>query len=941
MSASRQKELPVGSRRHLLVVWPFLLAVLLLVPLGNFNLALLSTMRALVNGESLWSKAQKSSVEALNRYAISRDDADYRRYLEFIAVPLGDRDARLELDKASPDVESIRNGFLKGGNDAGDLVGVMRLFRWFRSREGMAEIIAVWKEGDDGIAALIEQAGRLHTAVEAGSTDADIQPILDRIRVIDERLGPVEQRFSAAVGRTSRQTERLLEISSWGAAGALILIALGLSRRVLRQREAAEAALRLTEERHALAVDGANDGLWDWDVVARKVFYSQRVRDMLGHDQTVLGESVDDIERVILPEDYARAVSAVHEHWRQRNTAVLRHTMRMRTHAGDVRWILARSKALYDEDGRPLRMAGSYTDVTEQTENEQKLRLAASVFEASHAGILIADRGRRIISVNNAFVGMSGYSADELTGRPVGDLRSARASADFDTAVWREVHRKGLWRGELVGRKKSGADYPFEVSVVRVPDPEGRTVFYIYTCVDIADRKYAEARIHHLAYFDPLTGLPNRSYLNAHFDTMIAAARAANEPLAVVFLDLDGFKEVNDTLGHTVGDAMLKQHARRLRAGVPESTLICRFGGDEFVMLLPGATRTQAVRQARDLIARIDQPLPIEGRDIQVTASAGISIFPDDAADAESLVREADVALYRAKERGKNTVVAFTADMDLSNSRRFDLLSALRGALDQQQFGLRFQPIMDTATQRVAGIEALVYWNHPVLGTIGPSTFIALAEESGLIEALGAWVLEEALRHYQAWMAAGLPSVYLSVNISAMQLRKPQMIQTLILDALRAGVIAPGKLVLEMTERQIVRDLKTSLPVLEVLAARGVGLAIDDFGTGYANFGYLRDLPVSQIKIDMSFIRNVVTDTGDRAIVNAIVGLGRSLHLDVVAEGVETADQLEILRSCGCTAVQGFLFAKPLPAEAIVAFILHHESSSTSLPPLAGIVQSG
>ena len=922
----RRLEFFLVSRRLLLIVWPFLLIVALLVLLGSFSMSTLSAVRAYVGGESLWSKAQKASVESLNHYARTRDEADYRRYLENIAVPLGDRMARLELEKASPDLDLVRRGFLQGRNDSDDVPGLIRLFRWFRHDPNLSQAIAIWEEGDELLADFIIEAERLHAVINdpAGTVD-QVPPILDRMHQIDDRLTPLEERFSALLGIASRQTERRLEFAIWIATFALTLLGLFLSRRALRQREASEEALRVSEERHALAVDGANDGIWDWDIAAGKVFYSRRVHDMLGHESGILGDDPENLERIVMPEDYLAVRAATLRHWQERNTSVLHQTMRMRTRDGGIRWILARSKVLYAPDGTPLRMAGSYTDVTEQTENQQKLRLAASVFEASHAGILIADRNRMIVSANHAFAVLSGYAIEELVGRSVAELRSPVVPAAFDLKVWREVHRKGLWRGELVGRKKGGVDYPFEVSVVRVLDAGGHTTSYIYTCVDIADRKYAEARIHHLAYFDPLTGLPNRTYLTAHFDALISAARALNAPLSVVFLDLDGFKEVNDTLGHTAGDVMIRAHAQRLRGGLPESGLLCRFGGDEFVMLLPGFGRAKAVARAQELIGLIDKSMSIEGRDIQVTASVGISVFPDDATDVESLLREADVALYRAKERGKNTVVAFSADMDLSNSRRFDLLAALRKALELQQFELRFQPIIDTLSGRVAGIEALVYWNHPQWGTIGPSNFIALAEETGLIEPLGEWVMGEALRHYQAWREAGLPRFYLSINISAAQLRRPRALQDILLDALRRGVIAPGNLVLEITERQILSDLKTSLPVLQLLAVRGIGLAVDDFGTGYSNFGYLRDLPVTQIKIDLSFVRNLAADAGDRAIVKAIAGLGHSLNLDVVAEGVETAEQLGILRASGCTSVQGFLFARPLPAEAAKAFILERE----------------
>jgi diguanylate cyclase (GGDEF)-like protein len=454
--------------------------------------------------------------------------------------------------------------------------------------------------------------------------------------------------------------------------------------------------------------------------------------------------------------------------------------------------------------------------------------------------------------------------------------------------------------------------------------------FYIYTCADVAGRAYADARIQHMAFFDSLTGLPNRAYLIKRFASLAADAATTGRTLAVVFLDLDGFKEINDTFGHSAGDVMLVQLAQRMRAVVSSDMLVYRFGGDEFILILPDHDEERATRFMRELLAHISEPVLLEGRDIAVTASAGISLLPKDGLDVESLVRYADTALYYAKADGKNTIVNFSPEMDVALSRRFDLLSALRCAIDRDEFVLRFQPIMDTVKGTVAAAEALVYWNHPRFGTIGPATFIPLAEESGLIEAIGEWVLDEALAQYALWETHGLPKLGLAINVSGFQVRRLQTIEQKIRAAVASGVIDPHNLTLEMTERHFVHNLKSGLSVLQSLSDSGIGLAIDDFGTGYSNLNYLKDLPITEIKIDISFIRNLVGDAGDRVIVKAIVDLSRSLHLHVVAEGVETAEQLEILQGYGCNQVQGFLFARPIPAEEFVDFVLHRLQTVTA-----------
>ena len=913
------------------VIWPFLAALVLVVGLSIFCADVMSAMRAYVDGESLWSKGQRDAYFHINRYSRSIAESDYQAFQHAIAICLGDHRAREELEKASPDLQVARRGFLDGGNDAADVPSLIWLFRNFHDVGGVAIAIDIWRRADVLIAEMTQTAAALHDAVQAHADAAQLQPLIAQIDTLNAHLTPLEVSFSGTLGESSRQTEELMNLILLSIAAVSVLLGALLSRRVLRQRENAVAALAISEERYALAVDGANDGIWDYDAVARRVFYSQRVRDMLGyHDDSVLGPAPEDLRRIIVPEDYPAARAAVYQHWLSRSSDVLRYRMRMRTAGGRVLWILARSKTIYAGDGSPLRMAGSYTDITEQVANELQLRLAASVFESGPHAIAIVDNGHAIVSVNRAFCDLTGYSRDELVGQSIARMRWATAPADADSQIWHAVREDGVWKGETLARTKAGEDRPVEASIVRVNDPDNGREFYIYSGTDISERRYAAARIRHLAYVDGLTGLPNRSFANSHFEQLLVAARTERTPLAVVFFDLDGLKEVNDALGHRAGDKVIVEHAQRLRGGLAAGDVVCRFGGDEFVAFLPGRDSNAAAAIAVQLTAALRRTLVLDRREVVITASAGVSAFPTDALDAETLIRAADTALYRAKAAGKNTVVQFRMDMDRDVARRFDLISALRVALDARQFVLRFQPILDTASAQIAGAEALVYWDHPELGLTGPSSFIGLAEESGIIDELGAWAITEAARCYADWLARGVPALSLSINLSALQLRQPQAFLDRIDAAIRGGLIDADRLVLEITERQIIHDLPSTLPVLEGLAARGIRLAIDDFGTGYSSLAYLKTLPVAQIKMDVAFIRNLANDSGDRVIVKSIVDLGRSLKFGIVAEGVETPEQLALLRDYGCPQVQGYLFARPLPSAEFADYALRHRGRAVA-----------
>jgi diguanylate cyclase (GGDEF)-like protein len=513
---------------------------------------------------------------------------------------------------------------------------------------------------------------------------------------------------------------------------------------------------------------------------------------------------------------------------------------------------------------------------------------------------------------------MTGYTQEELTGRL---LRDVQIDSDAVRARERALRDGGSWSGEVAWRLHNGEAKTLETSTEAVRDGSGEVLFRIHVCIDTAELRYAQARIRHLAYFDSLTGLPNRTHLRGQFEQALATARYAGQSIAVVFFDLDNFKEINDTAGHSVGDDVICAAAQRLGQHMREDDILCRFGGDEFLLLMPNTDAAAAEVLTGQLMEQLCKPVEVEGRLLDIAASAGFSMFPDDAQDAENLVRQADTALFRAKEEGGNAVLRFQPWMGEAVSWRHDMQAALRVAIVRSQFTLRFQPIVDVRTQRLAGVEALLYWNRPGMGVVGPNTFIGLAEESRLIESIGTWVLGEACRQIAAWKRAGLPAFYVAVNVSGMQLRVAGMFQQALAEAMGRHGVTNDDLVLEITERHLVQDVKGGLPMLESLIASGLRVSIDDFGTGYSNLESLKNLTVSQIKIDRTFVRNLMTESGDRAIVRSIVALGRSLGLQVVAEGVETAEQLQMLREFGCDLLQGFLYARPLDVDAVPAFL--------------------
>jgi diguanylate cyclase (GGDEF)-like protein len=644
--------------------------VLCLVILANFSFEVLSSGRAYVGGESLWSKAQKDAVFDLQNYAGSRSPEELEHFRANIAIPLGDHEARVEMDKSDPDFEKVRRDLMLGGNHRDDITGMFNLYRRFEWMDFMQRAIRAWETGDRYIAQLENAGTRLQREIESPTpSSATIQSILTEISRINESLTPVEIQFDEALSDASRTTYRLLQAVMLAAAPGLLIFGSLLSLRILQQKKRTE----------------------DW--------------------------------------------------------------------------------------------------------------------------------------------------------------------------------------------------------------------------------------FNYLAFHDELTSLPNRMMLNQRLDQALSRHSRAGTQLAIVFMDLDRFKVINDSLGHEAGDVLLRQVADRLRGESRKGDTVARMGGDEFVLLIENPETLMDVSAcAQRVVERLSAPYVLARNDCHITVSAGISIYPSDGVDSQTLLKAADVAMYRAKELGRNNYLRYAPSMNVHTLERLELESDLRHALERDEFLLHYQPIVETATGLITGTEALLRWNHRLHGVISPTAFIPLAEETGLIVPIGEWVLATACARNKAWQSQGLTNLSISVNLSARQFGDPMLLENLV-RIIGASGLDPSSLELEITESMVMPHGACAVAVLENLKSIGVQIVIDDFGTGYSSLAYLKRFPIDTLKVDRSFIRDIPADTSDMKITRAIIALAHGLKLKVVAEGVETADQLKFLRAHHCDSAQGYFLHRPLP-EAEVTQVL-------------------
>jgi diguanylate cyclase (GGDEF)-like protein/PAS domain S-box-containing protein len=559
--------------------------------------------------------------------------------------------------------------------------------------------------------------------------------------------------------------------------------------------------------------------------------------------------------------------------------------------------------------------------VEEQRQTEATLRQSAAVFEYASEGVVIADIDTKIIAVNQAFIKITGYSEKEVLGKNPSILKSGEHDREFYKAMWTSILQSGEWRGEISGRRKNGEIFPKWQTISTVRDHAGRPTHYVSVFSDISHIKESEERLHHLAHHDSLTGLPNRLLLNARLDHSIQLAHRKGTNVAVLFLDLDDFKKVNDSLGHPVGDHLLQLVAKRLLVSARKEDTVARLGGDELAIVLGsmgGARYAATVAQA--ILDRLSEPFELEEQDVFVSASIGISIYPHDGRDATALLKNADAAMYMAKNKGRNSYHFYSKELTMRARKHLSLETDLYRALEREELLLHFQPQVSLQSGQIVGVEALVRWQHPEIGLVPPAEFIPLAEENGLIGAIGKWVMRTACAQAKIWQDDGLTPFRIAVNISERQLRQTGIVQE-IRDILEETGLDPCYLELELTESCVMKKAERALKKLNALRKLGITIAIDDFGTGFSSLSYLKRFPVDRLKIDRSFVHDMPQDANDVAIARAVITLGHSLNLSVVAEGVETQAQRDLLISIGCDEMQGFLYSAPRSASELLTML--------------------
>lgn len=876
----------------------YVLPIMLSALLGGFGPGLLATITTMIGADILAQPHLHSSAAA-----------SYDRFQWAVLLFSG-----LFLSGVS---ELLRRSLSRVEHDRGLLNAVV---------SGSSDVIFVKDSAGRFLLANESAANIYNKPVEQllGTDSAEIydQPSLQRLTLRDQAIMDSAEVQTYEEQLTTREGQERIFVVTKGPifdAQGQVNGLFGIARDVTAAKQA-EQALREREQKLNRVIDGSDQGYWDWNLQTNTFEVSARWETMLGYEPGEMQVAPEHWAKMVHADDLLLAQESIRRHL-EGEIPVHEVEIRCRTKQGEWSWILTRGRVVeWDADGKALMMSGTHTDINERKRHEEVQREAGIVFDNSYEGIMVVSPDGLITKINPAFTRITGYPEDEVVGQPPRILSSGLHDAAFYKALWALIHKNDFWRGEIWNKRKNGEVYAELLSISVVRDSQRQVQYYLGVFSDISQLKAHEAELDQAANFDPLTRLPNRRLLEDRLNQAIVHATRSGKSSAVCFLDLDGFKAINDLHGHALGDQLLLGVSENLKAILRADDTLARMGGDEFVLIISDLASQQECAQVLErVLAAASLPVEVEGMTVSVSASIGVSLYPQDNSDADTLLRHADQAMYLAKEAGKNRYQLFDPENDRKAQTDRLYLERLRLALEGGEFVLFYQPKVDLISGEIIGAEALIRWIHPERGMVSPAEFLPYFYGSHLEKDLGEWVIKTGLAQLSVWMNLGL-SLKVSVNISANHLLQEGFFEHLSRALLLYPDSPAAHFELEVLETAAIGDIQQAVDILKHCKELGVTFSLDDFGTGYSSLTYLRKLPVDVLKIDQSFVRDMLIDTDDLGIVEGVIQLASVFDRQVIAEGVETMEHGAMLRSLGCRLVQGYGIAKPMSADLFPAW---------------------